>query len=82
MTKDTRGPFIVWEYFGYEGWHPTSYPTLLEAVTKGGMKGDAHVLTHRLSLAQYLGGAPQTPVDVSLDAVDSASHGLPTDPVP
>jgi hypothetical protein len=27
-----RGPFIVWEDYGCEGWHPKSYDTLLEAV--------------------------------------------------
>lgn len=28
----TRGPFIVWENYGYEGWHPKSYNTLAEAL--------------------------------------------------
>jgi hypothetical protein len=32
MSDDTVGPFIVWEFYSYEGWHPKSYPTLREAV--------------------------------------------------
>ena len=30
--SDTAGPFIVWENHGYEGWLPTSYQTLKEAL--------------------------------------------------
>ncbi len=30
--EDTKGPFIVWENYGYEGWQPKSYNTLKEAV--------------------------------------------------
>lgn len=26
------GPYIVWEYCGYEGWHPKSYPDLASAL--------------------------------------------------
>jgi hypothetical protein len=28
----TNGPFIVWQDYGYEGWAPTSYATLKEAL--------------------------------------------------
>ena len=31
--EDTKGPFIVWENYGYEGWQPKSYQTLKEALT-------------------------------------------------
>ena len=30
--KDAEGPFILWINNGYEGWSPTSYPTLKEAL--------------------------------------------------
>lgn len=26
------GPYVVWTDYGCEGWHPTSYPSLREAV--------------------------------------------------
>lgn len=29
---DTTGLYIVWEDYGYEGWHPKSYATLKEAL--------------------------------------------------
>ena len=29
---DVVGPFIVWEYYGYEGWHPKSYPSIKKAL--------------------------------------------------
>jgi len=28
-----KGPFIVWENYGYEGWQPKSYPTLKAALS-------------------------------------------------
>ncbi len=31
-SEDIKGPFIVWENYGYEGWQPKSYNTLKEAV--------------------------------------------------
>ncbi len=31
-AEAVKGPFIVWEDYGYEGWQPKSYATLLEAV--------------------------------------------------
>jgi hypothetical protein len=30
--SDMKGPYIVWEYHGYEGWMPRSYDTLEEAL--------------------------------------------------
>lgn len=33
MEHDNKGPFIVWTDYGCEGWHPTSYATLKEAVS-------------------------------------------------
>jgi hypothetical protein len=30
--KDARGPIVVWENYGYEGWHPKSYATVKEAL--------------------------------------------------
>ena len=32
-VSDTDGPYIVWENYGYEGWHPKSYSNLAEALT-------------------------------------------------
>jgi hypothetical protein len=32
-ADEACGPFIVWEYYGYEGWHPKSYATLKEALS-------------------------------------------------
>jgi hypothetical protein len=29
---ETRGPFVVWQNYGCEGWAPTSYETLKEAL--------------------------------------------------
>lgn len=55
MTRAPEGPFIVWTDYGYEGWQPTSYPTLLDAVTKGGIT-ESHVITYRIDLARYLCG--------------------------
>lgn len=31
--NDTSGPFIVWENYGYEGWHPKSFGDLRTALT-------------------------------------------------
>jgi hypothetical protein len=31
--KDASGPIIVWEYYGYEGWHPKSYHNLKAALS-------------------------------------------------
>ena len=31
--EELVGPYIVWEYYGYEGWHPKSYPDLGSALT-------------------------------------------------
>ena len=31
--EELKGPYIVWEYYGYEGWHPKSYPDLASALT-------------------------------------------------
>lgn len=30
--EDTAGPYIVWQNYGCEGWSPTSYKTLAEAI--------------------------------------------------
>jgi len=32
--EDIKGPFIVWENYGYEGWQPKSFRTVLEALEK------------------------------------------------
>ena len=29
---DIKGPIIVWQDYGYEGWQPKSYPTLKDAL--------------------------------------------------
>ena len=29
---DVGGPFIVWTYHGYDGWLPTSYPSIKKAL--------------------------------------------------
>lgn len=29
---DITGPIILWENYGYEGWHPKSYATLKDAL--------------------------------------------------
>lgn len=31
-SQDVAGPYIVWIDYGCEGWLPTSYPTLKEAL--------------------------------------------------
>jgi hypothetical protein len=31
--EDLIGLYIMWEYYGYEGWHPKSYPDLASAIT-------------------------------------------------
>lgn len=31
--EDLVGPYIVWEYYGCEGWHPKSYSNLASAIT-------------------------------------------------
>lgn len=31
--EDLVGPYIVWEYIGYENWIPKSYPDLASALT-------------------------------------------------
>ena len=30
--EDIRGPVIVWENYGYEGWQPKSFATFKEAL--------------------------------------------------
>lgn len=32
LPTDVLGPYIVWENYGVEGWHPKSYKTLAEAL--------------------------------------------------
>jgi len=27
-----NGPYVVWQNYGYEGWHPHSFKTLEEAI--------------------------------------------------
>lgn len=34
-NKDTEGPYIVWVNYGYNGWSPTSYATIQEAIVHG-----------------------------------------------
>lgn len=31
--EDLISPYIVWEYYGYEGWRPKSYSDLSSAIT-------------------------------------------------
>ncbi len=33
MKRDTDGPYIVWTDYGVEGWKPTSYEDLADALT-------------------------------------------------
>lgn len=33
MAQELEGPYIVWDDYGCEGWKPTSYKTLAEALT-------------------------------------------------
>jgi hypothetical protein len=44
--EDTLGPFIVWCDYGYDGWGPTSYPTLEAALigARGGYSS-SYVIT-------------------------------------
>lgn len=30
--EDAKGPYVVWLNYGYEGWSPTSYNSLKEAL--------------------------------------------------
>jgi hypothetical protein len=32
MANETAGPIILWENYGYEGWKPTSFPTVRDAL--------------------------------------------------
>ena len=43
----TKGPYIVWMDYGYEGWKPDSYATLKEAVDAP-KYGNAWVMTKRV----------------------------------
>jgi hypothetical protein len=45
---ETAGPFIVWSDMGYDGWHPTSYKTIEEAVLRLQSDGYPKVLTRPL----------------------------------
>jgi len=45
---DVVGPFIVWEYYGYEGWHPKSYPSIKKALEDSRYSSD-WVLTRPVS---------------------------------
>lgn len=31
-SEEKLGPYVLWQDYGYEGWHPTSYPTLKDAL--------------------------------------------------
>lgn len=31
--ENIKGPYIVWENYGYDGWQPKSYPDLGTALT-------------------------------------------------
>jgi hypothetical protein len=36
-NPDTKGPYIVWQDWGYDGWSPTSYNTLKDALSASRM---------------------------------------------
>jgi hypothetical protein len=52
-ARTPTGPIIVWQDYGCEGWHPTSYATLAEALTKGGIDAN-HVVTQHIDIAAHV----------------------------
>lgn len=63
--EDVAGPIIVWKYNGYEGWGPTSYPTLLDALANDNSYGNERVFTFRIDLkAHVIEPASPNPVDI------------------
>jgi hypothetical protein len=52
--SDVAGPIIVWRDYGCEGWQPTSYPTLAEALAKGSLDGLTTVATVPIDIAKHV----------------------------
>jgi hypothetical protein len=42
---DTKGPVVMWEYFGPDGWHPKSFATVHEAVVAGRYNQSEFIVT-------------------------------------
>lgn len=47
MSEDLKGPFIRWLNYGYEGWKPSSFQTLKEAI-EAQRYGEEMVITKRV----------------------------------
>lgn len=43
--EGTRGPYIKWLNYGYEGWKPYSYPDIKSALTDNNSYGNEFVIT-------------------------------------
>jgi hypothetical protein len=48
--SDTDQPYIVWVDYGYEGWHPTGFKTLKEAVEHKSY-GSTSVITKKVEFS-------------------------------
>lgn len=46
-ATDAVGPIVVWENYGYEGWHPKSFATVKEALL-GERYNSEFVITKRM----------------------------------
>lgn len=50
---NAKGPIVVWEYLGCEGWHPRSYPDLPTALRTAGIT-ESHVVTITVDVAVFV----------------------------
>lgn len=51
--EDVKGPIIVWEDYGLEGWSPRSFASLLDAVKAGAITGRC-VVTVPIDLSKHV----------------------------
>lgn len=59
------GPFVVWEDYGCEGWHPKSYDTLAEAVRTSPDKTITRLVEFKVvEMAENRAGGPYIGQDV------------------
>jgi hypothetical protein len=59
MSADAAGPVIVWENYGYEGWHPKSYPDLKAALVATRYNSE-FVVTERVEFDVVKAEAPSS----------------------
>lgn len=53
VDRDPEGPIIVWEDFGTEGWHPTSYPSIVDAIARH-RGANGVVITRRMTVKDFI----------------------------